>query len=63
MKTVQYGIFNDEGCMENGTFDVAKANTILVERYHPEDDCRVSECCVDHDEEEAGSCQHCDCEE
>jgi hypothetical protein len=55
----EFGIFNDEGCTENGMFSVQEAEARLVELGEEADGCHVAECCGEHPEEEREHCEIC----
>lgn len=60
----EWGIFNDEGCLERGLWSQAQADTAL-NAYSEEDEVHAAPICRDHedDEQEDGSCWLCDQEQ
>jgi hypothetical protein len=54
-----WGIFNSEGCIENGFVSANEAKSALSMRYDTEDELHIAECCHDHPEEEREYCQLC----
>lgn len=59
----EFGIFNDEGCVERGFFSVADAKTAAVTTYAEDDGLSVSELCQEHDEQPYDTCEECYVEE
>jgi len=55
----EFGIFNDEGCVEGGFYSRDEAEAARTVRYAEDDDCHVSRCCPEHPEEEAETCENC----
>ena len=56
----EYGLFNDEGCVENGFRDPAAAARAALERYSDEDELTVSALCDQHPEQSADYCEECE---
>lgn len=61
--TTEFGIFNDEGCIEGGMFSRAEAEARLVEMGDEGEGCHVAECCIEHPESEREHCEECNAEE
>lgn len=59
----EFGIFAEDGQLERGFYSLAEAEKALAERYSPEDEAHAGECCHDHPEHEAATCELCDDEE
>lgn len=59
---MEYGIFTDEGCLENGFHSIAEAQKAEADRY-AEEDSYVAEVCPDHPEQPRESCEDCHGEE
>lgn len=57
--STEYGIFNDEGCVESGFFSVEEAQKVARTDYHGAD-VEVHAVCPDHPEERATNCEECD---
>lgn len=53
-----WGIFNDEGMIEDGFRSEAEA-MVAIETYDPDDDVHVAEICHDHPDQERHNCEHC----
>lgn len=53
-----YGIFSDEGCIEDGFADFSEAESRRI-RCYLDDDCHVGEVCPDHPEHERHTCEAC----
>jgi hypothetical protein len=60
--SVEFGIFTDEGIIEGGFYDRAKAE-IVMERDYSEEDAHVAECCHDHPENEREYCEECEADD
>jgi hypothetical protein len=58
----EYGIFNDEGCVERGFYDEDKAQTTKDGSYSDEPGVYVAEMCPDHDEQPLDFCEDCEAE-
>jgi hypothetical protein len=56
----EYGVFNDEGCVEREFYSEADAEKARAERYADDDDCVVRRCCPDHPDQPYVTCQECD---
>ena len=56
--STEFGIFTEEGCIENGFYSREEAEAAIKERY-PEEECHVAECCIEHREEEHEHCEFC----
>jgi hypothetical protein len=52
----EFGLFNDEGCVEAGFYSQAEAERANV---NAEDDLSVHEICPDHDYQERDTCEDC----
>ena len=59
----EYGLFNDEGCVEQGFYSLATAEKALAERYSPDDDLSISPMCEDHEGQPSVGCEDCEGEE
>ena len=59
----EYGLFNDEGCVERQFYSVAGAETAVVSRYDVEDELEVLAMCGEHDEQPLNGCEECDSDE
>jgi hypothetical protein len=57
----EYGLFNDEGCVERGFWSEREASAAIGDRYHPDDELMVESLCSDHadDEQPANGCELC----
>jgi hypothetical protein len=55
----EYGIFNDEGCIENGMYSLDEAKSVAAERYSDEPDTVIREMCPEHNEQPRDSCEDC----
>jgi hypothetical protein len=55
---MEFGIFSDEGLVEDSFFSLEDAQARLAEVY-AEDDAHVGELCHDHPEHEADTCELC----
>jgi hypothetical protein len=60
---MEYGIFNDEGCVEGGFASEAEAKAAIEDRYSDEDDLHVAEACHNHPEHEKESCEDCEADD
>jgi hypothetical protein len=58
----EYGIFNDEGCVESGFYSREEAEAAVIERY-PDDTTSVCSICPDHPEQAHDTCEECNTEE
>jgi hypothetical protein len=54
-----FGIFSDEGIVEDGFSTLASAEAAIRERYSPEDELHAGEICHDHPEHEGATCEGC----
>lgn len=61
--SVEYGIFNDEGCIARGWFDKASAHAEMDTEYPDEPGAYVAEMCPYHDEQPADTCEDCSSED
>lgn len=59
----EYGIFNDEGCIEAGFYSEDEAHRTIVARYPEGDDYQVLAVCHDHEGEPAEGCEICNADE
>lgn len=59
--TTEYGIFNDEGCVERQFYRHSDAETAIAENYDRDDNLRIEEMCPDHadDEQPRDGCELC----
>jgi hypothetical protein len=55
---IEYGLFNDEGCVEAGFYSKEEAERLSV-LYDPEDELVIHEICPDHDEQAKDTCEAC----
>ena len=55
--SVEYGIFNDEGCLERGFWSFQEAYEVIAERYPDEPFIEVHEMCACGCEEQKGYCE------
>lgn len=56
--STEFGIFNDEGCIEGEFYSREDADRAMADRY-AEDDAHVAEVCPDHRDQERDHCEHC----
>jgi hypothetical protein len=56
---IEYGLFNDEGCMEAGFWSMEAANAAIIDRYDSEDELTAREVCPDHEEQPRDTCDEC----
>lgn len=61
--TAEWGLFNDEGCVERGLWSEQEADRRRGFAYNAEDDLRIEELCPDHDEQPLNGCEDCGSEE
>ena len=62
--STEWGIFNDEGCIEASMWSEKEAQTELAKYYiDGERGLTVSEICPDHEEQMQGACDICDTED
>ena len=59
---MEYGIFNDEGLIEDGFIDPESAEE-HARLHYAEDDVHVAAICHDHPDQEADNCEECNAEE
>jgi hypothetical protein len=59
---MQFGIFNDEGIIEDGFSTRAAAEKVLRAEYADETHAEVCEICPDHPEQRKDSCEECNTE-
>ena len=59
----EFGLFNDEGCVEAGFYSVEEAAKASAECYSEEDELMIEEICPDHPEHAKHSCELCNAEE
>lgn len=57
--TQEYGIFNDEGCVERQFWSSGEAAEFIADNYDEEDGLEVRELCPDHDEQPYDACEEC----
>ena len=55
---MEYGIFSDEGCLENG-FSARDDAERHRQRWYAHDGATVARCCPEHPEEPYDACQEC----
>lgn len=60
---MEWGIFNDEGCIENGFGDEDEAKIAVLDRYCADDGVHIAEICHDHPDQEHATCEHCNRED
>lgn len=58
----EYGLFNDEGCVEAGFYSLDEAHEARDERYS-EDELVVMQMCPEHEEQSYFACEDCLAEE
>jgi predicted RNA-binding Zn-ribbon protein involved in translation (DUF1610 family) len=62
--TIEYGIWNDEGCIEAQLWTEGEAQAALAHWYtEGERHLSVHQVCSDHEEQAADSCEECEQEE
>lgn len=59
----EYGIFNDEGCIERQFYSIKEVIDAIDDRYTFEDDLEVHVLCEYHEEQRADVCEECWAEE
>jgi len=57
---MEYGIFTDEGCVEDGFFERKAAETRAAFYRASGDNVVVHQICPDHPEQPAHACEDCD---
>lgn len=55
----EFGLFNDEGCVEAQLYSIAKAQRALA-AYSSEDDLHIAEVCPEHEGHERDFCEECE---
>jgi hypothetical protein len=55
----EYGVFNDEGCLERGFYTEAAARAALERRYADEPGGYAAPLCPEHDEQPNDRCEEC----
>lgn len=60
--TTEYGVFNDEGCVERQLWTLEAASRAAA-AYDEDDEVRVEALCPEHDEEPAAFCEECHAED
>ena len=64
MSAIEYGIFNDEGCIESQLWTEGEAQIALAHWYtEGERHLSIHRICPDHDEQPADFCEECLAEE
>lgn len=58
----EYGIFNDEGLIEDGFFSYEEAS-FVADGYDKDENAHVLEICPDHPEHANSSCEECNAED
>jgi len=61
--STEYGIFGDEGKLEGDFYSREEAERALADRYSAEDGEHVGECCHDHPDHEAATCEECNADD
>jgi hypothetical protein len=56
----EYGLFNDEGCVEAGFYAIEEAEFAIRTKYSGGDELSILEVCREHDGEPKSSCQNCE---
>lgn len=59
----EFGIFNDEGCVESGFHSLDEAQAAIQSRYSPDDMLHSARVCHDHENSEAEHCEECAADE
>lgn len=59
----EWGIFNDEGCVESGFRSKHEADEAVATRYDEDDDVTVMEMCHDHEDQPREGCDECAADE
>jgi len=62
MTTSEWGIFNDEGCIEAGFYSQYGADEAAL-IYRNDEAVTVAKICPDHEEQPADTCEECYSEE
>ncbi len=55
----EYGLFNDEGLVEDGFRTEQEALDAIADRYSPEDELTVEKLCHEHPENADSGCEDC----
>lgn len=55
----EFGIFNDEGCIEDGFYSREEAEAAVINNYPDEDGVEVAPICEEHEEQDANHCMIC----
>jgi hypothetical protein len=56
----EYGVFNDEGCLDSGYTTLDKAEASAVDfREQGDEYAKASEICPEHEEQPAEGCEEC----
>jgi hypothetical protein len=58
--STEYGIFNDEGCLEQGIYDEGEAYITKDDSYQDEPGVYVAEVCPEHDLQPREFCEDCE---
>ncbi len=61
--TTEYGLFSDEGLVEDGFYSPEEARKAITERYNEDDGLEIEEICPEHAEHPRNGCEECDAEE
>lgn len=56
----EYGLFNDEGLLEDQFYSKSAAEDAIRERYSDDEFVKVSEICHDHPEQPSFGCEDCE---
>lgn len=59
----EYGLFNDEGCVEAGFYSAEEARAAITNDYDADDGLEIEEICPDHEGQPRCGCEICDSEE
>lgn len=59
MMSIEYGIFNAEGCIERDFYTEGQANTVKDALYQDEPGAYVAEMCREHDDQPREFCEDC----
>jgi hypothetical protein len=55
----EFGLFNDEGCVEAGFYSEAEARAAIDHRFDAEDELTAREICPEHEEQARDTCEDC----
>lgn len=58
--SIEWGLFNDEGLVEQDFWSAAEAAQALMERYDADDELRVAEVCPECRGGYADGCENCE---